>query len=81
MSREKQLQSLHQNVDRPGAELPQQRRRDYPFHQVPFRISAVVPLADTGACADDPAVDAFTDFPSAQRGHQLQFGEGERSCF
>src|SRR4029077_16218997 len=29
--------------------------------------------------ADDPAIDALADFPSAKRGDCLQLGEGERS--
>jgi hypothetical protein len=41
----------------------------------------VIPLSDTGWRANDPAIDALADFPSAQRRHGLQLGESERSVF
>ena len=41
----------------------------------------MVPRSDAGWRADDPAIDALADFPSAKRRHDLQLGESEWSCF
>src|SRR6266853_1296315 len=40
----------------------------------------MVPLPNAGRRADDPAIDALADFPSAKRSYGLQLSKGERSC-